>query len=121
MRKIIGREGCVANTAGKKGSHRIVLANTAIQAGPSDVSQCKMCQNTSIFNRPVDSAGGTVEFMFSPKRHLARRNLFLRLALYALRSARPRVINVDGHPVYGSAITEIKQSGELRRRCRRST
>jgi transposase-like protein len=59
--------------------------------------------------------------MFSPKGHLTRRNLFLRLALYALRSARPRVINVDGHPAYASAITELKQSGELGRRCRRRT
>lgn len=29
----------------------------------------------------------------------------------------PRVINVDGHPAYASAITELKQSGELGRRC----
>src|SRR5437867_449614 len=27
-------------------------------------------------------------------------------------------INVDGHPAYASAIPELKQSGELSRRCR---
>ena len=28
------------------------------------------------------------------------------------------MINVDGHPAYASAIAELKQSGELGRRCR---
>jgi hypothetical protein len=31
---------------------------------------------------------------------------------------RPRVIDVDGHPAYARAIAELKQSGELGRRCR---
>jgi hypothetical protein len=31
---------------------------------------------------------------------------------------RPRVINVDGRPAYGSAVAELKQTGELDRRCR---
>ena len=31
---------------------------------------------------------------------------------------QPRVINVDGHPAYPTAIAELKQSGELGRRCR---
>ena len=31
---------------------------------------------------------------------------------------RPRVINVDGHPAYATAITELIQAGELGRRCR---
>jgi hypothetical protein len=30
----------------------------------------------------------------------------------------PRVINVDGHPAYVSATTELKETGELGRRCR---
>ena len=30
---------------------------------------------------------------------------------------RPRVINVDGHPAYARAIAELKQCGELGRRC----
>jgi hypothetical protein len=31
---------------------------------------------------------------------------------------RPTRINVDGHPAYATAISELKQSGELGRRCR---
>jgi hypothetical protein len=30
----------------------------------------------------------------------------------------PRMINVDGHPAYASAVAELKQTGELARRCR---
>jgi IS6 family transposase len=30
----------------------------------------------------------------------------------------PRVINVDGHPAYASATAELKETGELGRRCR---
>ena len=33
----------------------------------------------------------------------------------------PRVINVDGHPAYPTAIAELKPSGELGPRCRRRT
>ena len=42
---------------------------------------------------------------------------FLRLALSAGQT-RPRVINVDGHPAYASAIGELKRNGELSRNCR---
>ena len=42
---------------------------------------------------------------------------FLQFALHRT-GHRPRVINVDGHPAYATAITELKQSGELGRRCR---
>ena len=55
--------------------------------------------------------------MLSPKRELIAAKLFLRLALSA-DGPSPRVINVDGHPAYASAIAELKQSGELSRRCR---
>ena len=34
---------------------------------------------------------------------------------------RPRVINVDGHPAYASAVADSKQTGELGRRCRSRT
>ena len=44
--------------------------------------------------------------------------LFLRLALSGSNVVRLRVINVDGRPAYASAIAELKQSGELGRRCR---
>ena len=56
--------------------------------------------------------------MLSPKRDLTAAKLFLRLALSGVYGRRPRVINVDGHPAYARAIAELKQSGELGRRCR---
>jgi transposase-like protein len=57
----------------------------------------------------------------SPKRDLIAAKLFLRLALRATSGIRPRVINVDGRPAYASAVEELKQSGELGRRCRGRT
>jgi IS6 family transposase len=54
--------------------------------------------------------------MLSPRRDLIAARLFLRLALSA-SGTRPRVIIVDGHPAYSGAITELKESGELGRRC----
>ena len=66
--------------------------------------------------RAVDSAGETIEFMLSPKRDLIAAKLFLRLALSG-GGPTPRVINVDGHPAYPSAIAELKQSGDLGRGC----
>jgi IS6 family transposase len=68
--------------------------------------------------RAVDSAGETIDFMLSPKRDLTAAKLFLRLALSGSGRIRPRVINVDGHPAYARAVTELKRSGELGRRCR---
>ena len=65
----------------------------------------------------VDSAGETIDFMLSPKRDLTAAKLFLRLALSA-SGGTPRVINVDGHPAYARAISELKHSGELGRHCR---
>jgi IS6 family transposase len=62
----------------------------------------------------------TIEFMLSPNRDLIAATLFLRLALSGGRP-RPRVINVDGHPAYASAIAELKQTGELGHRCRYRT
>ena len=67
--------------------------------------------------RAVDSVGATIDFMLSPKRDLIAARLFLRLALSG-EGPRPRVINVDGHPAYRSAVAELKQNGELGRRCR---
>src|ERR1041384_7273172 len=55
--------------------------------------------------------------MLSLKRALIAAKLFLRLALSS-GGPRPRVINVDGHPAYASAIADLKQTGELGRRCR---
>src|SRR5437667_3695631 len=56
--------------------------------------------------------------MLSPYRDLTAAKHFLQLALYRSQQIRPRVINVDGHPAYARAITELKASGALGRRCR---
>jgi IS6 family transposase len=66
--------------------------------------------------RAVDSRGHTIDFLLSPNRNRAAAKGFLRLALSG--HLRPRVINVDGHPAYPAVIDELKQSGELSRRCR---
>jgi transposase, IS6 family len=66
----------------------------------------------------VDSTGDTIDFLLSPKRDLTAAKLFLRLALSGTGGIRPRVINVDGHPAYARAIAELKESGDLGRRCR---
>jgi transposase-like protein len=67
--------------------------------------------------RAIDSTGETIELMLSPRRDLVAAKLFLRLALSA-GGPPPRVINVDGHPAYASAIAGMKRCGELSRRCR---
>jgi len=68
--------------------------------------------------RAVDSAGDTIDFLLSPSRDLVAAKQFLQLALHRTGEVRPRVINVDGHPAYATAIDELKESGELGRRCR---
>jgi len=82
-----------------------------------DETYVKVAGAWAYLYRAVDSAGETIEFMLSPKRDMVAAKLFLRLALSG-GGPRPRVINVDGHPAYASAIIELKQSGELGRRCR---
>jgi transposase-like protein len=82
-----------------------------------DETYVKVAGQWAFLYRAIDSAGETIEFMLSPKRDLIAAKMFLRLALSAA-GGPPRVINVDGHPAYASAITELKQSGELGRRCR---
>ena len=59
----------------------------------------------------VDSSGDTIDFMLSPKRDRTAAKLFLRLALSGTAGKRPRGINVDGHPAYARAISELKQTG----------
>jgi hypothetical protein len=51
---------------------------------------------------------------------LTAAKLFLQLALSGTGGRCPRVINVDGQPAYARAIAELKQSGDLSRRCRPS-
>ena len=68
--------------------------------------------------RAVDSRGETIDFMLSPKRDVTAAKHFLQMALWRTGQIRPRVINVDGHASYPPAIAELKDSGELGRRCR---
>src|SRR5262249_10969988 len=82
-----------------------------------DETYVRVAGNWAYLYRAVDSAGETIEFMLSPKRDLVAAKLFLRWAL-SRGGPSPRVINVDGHPSYASAIAELKQNGELGRRCR---
>ena len=67
--------------------------------------------------RAIDSAGNTIDFLLSPKRDLTAAKDFLRLAVLQA-GERPRVINVDGHPAYPSALDQLKQAGELGQTCR---
>ena len=62
--------------------------------------------------RAIDSIGNTMDFLLSPKRDLTAAKDFLRLAVL-VGGRRPRVINMDGHPAYPSAIDQLKQAGEL--------
>ena len=66
--------------------------------------------------RAIDSAGNIIDFLLSPNRDLVAAKAFLQLALSAA-PVRPRVINADGHPVYATAIAELKESGELSAKC----
>ena len=74
--------------------------------------------NGSYLYRAVDSVGDTIDFLLSPHRdaHAAKR--FFQVALRTPGHPRPQVINVDGNPSYPKVITELKQTGELGRRCR---
>jgi transposase-like protein len=69
-----------------------------------DETYVKVAGNWAYLYRAVDSAGETIEFMLSPKRDLIAAKLYLRLA-FSTGGSLPRVINVDGHPAYASAIT----------------
>ena len=82
-----------------------------------DETYIRVAGNWAYLYRAVDSAGETIEFMLPPKRDLIAAKLFLRLALSG-GGPDPRVINVDGHPAYASAVVELQQNGELGRRCR---
>src|SRR5215469_13031758 len=82
-----------------------------------DETYLRVAGNWVYLYRAVDSAGDTIDFMLSPNRDLVAAKQFLQLALQRTER-RPRVINVDGHPAYATAISELKESGELGRRCR---
>jgi len=83
-----------------------------------DETYIRMAGRWVYLYRAVDSCGETIEFMLSPKRDLVAAKHFLQLALWRAGQVRPRVINVDGHPAYATAISELKQSGEIGKQCR---
>jgi transposase, IS6 family len=68
--------------------------------------------------RAVDSTGATIDFLLSARRDAAAAKRFFQNALRSPGHPRPRVINADGNPSYPRAIAELKQTGELGRRCR---
>ena len=68
--------------------------------------------------RAVDSAGATIDFLLAVRRDAAAAKRFFQNALLAPAHPRPRVINVDGNPSYPKVVAELKQDGELSRRCR---
>jgi len=68
--------------------------------------------------RAIDSAGATIDFLFSALRDADAAKRLFRGALSTSSHPQPRVINTDLAPNYGSAITDIKKEGTLRRRCR---
>jgi transposase-like protein len=68
--------------------------------------------------RAVDSTGATIDFLLSAKRDAAAAKRFFQEALRSPGHPRPRVINVDRNPAYPGVIDELKQTGELGRRCR---
>jgi transposase-like protein len=70
-----------------------------------DETYVKVAGSWVCLYRAVDSAGETIEFILSPKRDLVAAKLFLRFALSG-GGPRPRVINVDGHPAYASAVAD---------------
>jgi IS6 family transposase len=82
-----------------------------------DETHVRVAGRWAYLYRALDSAGDSIEFLLSPHRDLVAARGFLRLALSAGKT-RPRVVNVDGHPAYASAIGELKGTGELGRNCR---
>jgi len=71
--------------------------------------------NWTYLYRAIDSRRDTIDCMVSPRRDSVAAKQVPRLALYR-SGVRPR--DVDGHPAYAHAIADLKQCGELGRRCR---
>ena len=68
--------------------------------------------------RAIDSTGATIDFVLSGLRDAATAKRLFRKALANPSHRQPRVINTDQAPLYGSAISGVKQEGILHRRCR---
>jgi transposase, IS6 family len=83
-----------------------------------DETYCRVAGKWTYLYRAVDSTGATIDFLLSAKRDAVAAKRFLQSALRSPNRPRPRVINVDGNPSYPKVVTELKQAGELGRRCR---
>src|SRR5215469_9524980 len=79
---------------------------------------CGSRDSGPIYTEPSTRPVTHDRFLLSPKRDMMAAKGFLRLALWQAGQFRPRVINVDRHPAYPSAIEQLKRSGELGSRCR---
>ena len=69
-------------------------------------------------DRAIESAGATIDFLFSASRDADVAKRLFRKALSDQSHPQPRVINTDLAPIYGAAIADLKKEGILRRRCR---
>ena len=83
-----------------------------------DEMYCRVARKWTDFYRAVDSTGATIDFLLSAKRDAAAAKRFLQKALRSPGHPRPRVINVDRNPSYPKAISALRQTGDLGRRCR---
>ena len=83
-----------------------------------DETYCRVAGKWTYLYRAVDSTGATIDFLLSAKRDAVAAKRFLQKAWRSPAHPRPRVINVDGNPSYPRVVAELKQTGELGKRCR---
>ncbi len=67
--------------------------------------------------RAVDSEGNTLDFMLSAKRNTQAAVRFFRIALQAVHTQVPRVINVDRNAAYPKALAQLKADDTLPESC----
>jgi IS6 family transposase len=82
-----------------------------------DETYCRVAGKWTYLYRAVDSSGATIDFLLSAKRDAVAAKRFLQRALRSLGHPGPRVINVDRNPSYPKAISELRRTGHLGRRC----
>ena len=68
--------------------------------------------------RALDSSGAPIDFFLSPVRSADAAKALLSKSLSDRSHPQPRVINTDKARCYPLAISEAKDKGILRRRCR---
>jgi IS6 family transposase len=68
--------------------------------------------------RAVDSRGQTIDFLLSAKRDAAAKRFF-RKALAQSHTRNPCTITVNKNPAYPTAVAEMKEDDEPRRRSQR--